>query len=70
MNNLEMNRAKKKLKNSILGGGDSMQFERLSMCPNTLSIFKFVKILNHSQVQVLSNKKKNHSFLRLLWAEM
>jgi hypothetical protein len=27
MNNLEMNRAKEKLKNSILGGGgDSMQF--------------------------------------------
>jgi hypothetical protein len=34
-----------------------------------LSIFKFVKILNHSQVQVLSNKK-TRSFLRLLWADI
>ena len=33
------------------------------------TIFKFVKILNHSLAQVLSNKK-NRSFLRLLWAEI
>jgi hypothetical protein len=39
------------------------------MCTNILSVFKFVKILNHFQVQVLSNKK-NRSFLRLLWAEI
>jgi hypothetical protein len=34
-----------------------------------LSIFKFVKILNHSPAQVLSNKK-NRSSLRLLLAEI
>ncbi len=39
-----------------------MQFQRLTMCTNILSIFKFVKILNHSQVQVLSNKKKPAAF--------
>jgi hypothetical protein len=32
------------------------------MCPNILGIFKFVKILNHSQVQVLSNKKNPQLF--------
>jgi hypothetical protein len=31
--------------------------------------FTFVKILNHLQVQDLSNKK-NRSFLRLLWAQI
>ena len=32
-------------------------------------LFTFVKILNHLQVQDLSNKK-NRSFLRLLWAQI
>jgi hypothetical protein len=32
------------------------------MAPNILGIFKFVKILNHSQVQVLSNKKNPQLF--------
>jgi hypothetical protein len=45
-----------------------MQFKRLTMCTNILSIFEFVKI-NHSPAQVLSNKK-NRSFLCLLWAEI
>jgi hypothetical protein len=31
-------------------------------------VFTFVKILNHSPAQELSNKK-SRSFLRLLWAE-
>jgi hypothetical protein len=35
------------------------------MCTNIRSIFKFVKIFNHFQVQVLLNKK-NRSFLRLV----
>ncbi len=39
------------------------------MCTNIISIFKFVKILNHFQVQVLLIKKIR-SFLRLLWAEI
>ncbi len=36
---------------------------------NILSIFTFVKTLNHSPAQNLSNKK-NRSFLRLLWADL
>jgi hypothetical protein len=35
-----------------------MQFYRLTMCTNILSIFKFVKILNHSAAQDLWNEKK------------
>jgi hypothetical protein len=50
MNNLEMNRAKKKLKKPHFRGGFHAVLETL--CTNILSIFKFVKVLNHFQVQV------------------
>jgi hypothetical protein len=38
-----------------------MQYKRLTMCTDILSIFKFVKIY-HSPAQVLSNKKKSQLF--------
>ena len=63
MNNLEMNRAKEKLKKPHFRGGIPCSFRDLcTMCTNIISIFKFVKILNHSQVQVRSNKKKPQLF--------
>ncbi len=72
MNSLEMNKAKEKLKKLHFffggGGGFHAVLETYYMS-KYFSIFKFVKILNHSQVQVLSNRK-NRSFLRLLWAEI
>ncbi len=34
-----------------------MQFQRLTICTDIVTVFKFVKILNHSLAQVLSNKK-------------
>jgi hypothetical protein len=58
MNNLKMNRAKENFKKSILGGGGFHAVLETYYVSKYLSIFKFVKILNHSQVQVLSNKKK------------
>jgi hypothetical protein len=52
MNNLEMNRAKEKLKKPHFRGGFHAVLETYYVT-NILSIFQFVRILNHFQVQVL-----------------
>jgi hypothetical protein len=70
MNKLEIKRAKEKLKKPhFRGGGGFHAVLETYYVYKYNKFFKFVKILNHFQVQVLLNLK-NRSFLRLLWAEI